>query len=464
MRLRLVAVVAAFLLGLPATSSAAPPAPFAVLSPAEGARVTSRTPTLTWERSSGTSGPLQYEVQLDGNKPVGVVNDADCAASCSFTVPTPWSSSLHYFQIVAKDAGGSTSSALRTLTVDVPPKILQFFVYPAWSFKGAQPPASVIHGPSCPQAYVKSDDPDATVSADMEGINLRYASDAISWIAAGKCNLAAGPHTVVATVRDMLGNTATDSLVFRTDLAVAAARIDGPAHVVKGQTATYRVVADPSTVVTPLTFKWTNWACAGYCPSLGYGQEIRVPITNDVYELQVDVKDAEGDFTDPTLHVVAGPKPPQGSAGVKTPAYSSHRRVNLRLVWPAGATQATVTSRGKAQTFDVARAIPWKLDGSGLATVRVKFDWPLPAKSYVAHVLVDPRRPRVLRAFAFRGTLSLRAQDNSSGVVKVQLASRRSHPAMARAYRSTLRTRAANWVRVIDRAGNRSAWHRILHG
>ena len=76
-------------------------------------------------------------------------------------------------------------------------------------------------------------------------------------------------------------------------------------------------------------------------------------------------------------------------------------------------------------------------------------------------MVVDTKWPVVTAAVGTGDTLRLAAKDTGSGLAQVQLATRRSHPAKAQRYRSALRTRSANWVRVIDRAGNRSAWRRI---
>ena len=58
-------------------ASAAPPAPFTLAAPAEGARLTTRSPTLTWQRSAGAT---RYEVRIDEDglySETGVVEDAD---------------------------------------------------------------------------------------------------------------------------------------------------------------------------------------------------------------------------------------------------------------------------------------------------------------------------------------------------------------------------------------------------
>jgi DNA-binding beta-propeller fold protein YncE len=63
-----------------------------------------------------------------------------------------------------------------------------------------------------------------------------------------------------------------------------------------------------------------------------------------------------------------------------------------------------------------------------------------------------------------RSLLTIRARDEGSGVRRVQVARRRSHPGRKRRFRRRLAVRGAPgrvWVRVLDGAGNRSRWRRV---
>ncbi len=68
------------------------------------------------------------------------------------------------------------------------------------------------------------------------------------------------------------------------------------------------------------------------------------------------------------------------------------RRATLRVVWPAGATQVTLTEGRRTRTVPVSRSIPWTFAGTGRRAVRARFDWPLPARTYTARVVVRKRR------------------------------------------------------------------------
>jgi hypothetical protein len=430
-------------------------------SPKYFEHVASRTPTLTWHGPSITAGPVHYTVYIDG-QPAGAVDDNGCASSCSFTAPE-LTEAQHTWKVVATDADGSAETETRTFTVDVTIKILSFHIAEPWTWHGLGPAVSVIHGPQCPRAGVTTDDIYDGARFTLDGEPYDGSMGLSRSLA---CHLAAGPHTIVATAIDQAGNTATASLVFQTDLVRPEVRIEEPTRLVKGTTATFRAVADPSTVVGPPTFTWVRGLGVPPCPCEPMTDELQVPVDFDTADLTIVVSDAEGDVGSKSVHLVATPKPPRGAVGVAVGrgGYSTARRTKLRLVWPAGATQVTLTNPadGKSQTFPVAASIPWKLAATGRTTVRAQFDWPLPATTYTANVIVDTKRPELTSAVSRGATVRLHARDTGSGLANVQVAARRSHPARPRPYRSTLRTRAS-WVRVTDKAGNRSAWHRISH-
>ena len=153
MRLRVITgagVVA--LLAFASPASAAPPAPFTLTAPVGDARVDTRTPTLTWERSAGAT---RYEVRIDEGgvySETGVVEDADCATTCSFAATKLLASSPHRWKVIASNAEGTFVTGEGAFVVDVPPKILTFHVAAPSFFHGLGPAVSVVHGPYCPRA------------------------------------------------------------------------------------------------------------------------------------------------------------------------------------------------------------------------------------------------------------------------------------------------------------------------
>jgi DNA-binding beta-propeller fold protein YncE len=121
---------------------------------------------------------------------------------------------------------------------------------------------------------------------------------------------------------------------------------------------------------------------------------------------------------------------------------------------------------------------PWTLrraNAKGLAVVHARevfdeADRPERPLTVLDLITLDERRPRLVSARATRATtrgrarLRLRARDNRSGVRRVQVTSRRSRPGRRHRFRRTLLLRslpARSWARVIDGAGNRSAWRRV---
>jgi hypothetical protein len=371
-------------LALVASASAAPPAPVTRTAPAEDARMTTRTPTLIWERSAGAT---RYEVHIDAGglfAETAVVEDADCSATCSFTPLKGLSSNLyHSWKVVARNADGSTEAS-RRLIVDVPPTILTFHVAAPSSMHGLGPAVSVIHGPYCPRAGVTTDDPfvDNRYTLDGQPYN---AESGFRWRL--DCRLAAGRHTIAVNSIDQLGNSATASTTFVTDLVRPSVRIEGPARVAKGTTATFRAVVDPGTVVGPVAFSWSeSWT------PFGTGAELRLLANFDAADLAVSAQDAEGDEGSTLMHVETGPKPPSGKPGITAGRTSrTRRRATLRVVWPAGAKTVTLTEGRRTRTVPVARSIPWTFSGTGRRAVRARFDWPLPAKAYTARVTVHKR-------------------------------------------------------------------------
>jgi hypothetical protein len=472
MRIRPIAgtgLFAAFLaLTIVIGSSSAAPVPFAAVSPDDHAHLPSQTPTLTWNRSSSGAGSVQYTAVID-DQPAGVVDDAACPSTCSFTPGAPLSEAGHAWKVVAHDVNGDTETETRQFTVDVtPPTVLSFSVYQPSLTKLD---GTVFHNSDCPEPRIDTTDhAAAAVTYTLDGLPF---PDHITLPQRLACNLSEGAHTLVANVRDQAGNKATATLVFRTDLVKPALTLQGPAHSVKGATQSFRAVVAPGTAVPPVTYFWNVYTNPFTTPfalrQAGASDALRIPFTFTTARLEVTAVDAEGDLTTAVLPLASGPKPPRGAMGVTIDGgpYRNHRRSTLHLIWPAGATRVTITNpaNGHRQTLPVSASIPWTLAGSGrsrtFTTVRVRFDWPTPARTYSTRVMVDTQPPKLSTAAAVDGTLRLNAADTGSGLAKAQLASRRSHPAKPRQYGSTLRFTSARWVRVIDRAGNRSAWHRI---
>jgi hypothetical protein len=467
----MMAIAAAALLATISQNAVAAPAPFAAVAPAQYAHLATLTPTLSWQQSSSAGGPITYTVVVDGQD-AGTVDDAACATTCSWTPSSPLSEAEHTWSVVASDTNGDTQTTQREITLDVTaPTII---LPKALSESGLDRPGFIFDS-ACPRPRIGLQDAGGiSIFSPTLTLDGRPVPATVSYMGVVRpeppCMLTAGPHTLTVTATDYAGNTGTATTTFVTDLIRPALSVEGPQHAVKGTTQTFRATVAPGTAALPLDCLWnlTLDDQRSVHPSTN-ACELRVPFTFDIAFVDAEVVDAEGDRTEVILRLASGPPPPKGTTGVAIAGgrYTTRRHTTLHLAWPAGATNAKITNpaNGKTETIPVAASIRWTLAGSGRSrtptTVRVRFDWPLPAKTYSARVVVDTQRPKLISAIAEGGKLRLNAIDTGSGLAKVQLASRRSRPAKYRRYGSTLNTRSARWVRVIDKADNRSAWHRI---
>jgi Tol biopolymer transport system component len=192
------------------------------------------------------------------------------------------------------------------------------------------------------------------------------------------------------------------------------------------------------------------------------------------YAVKVTIKDRRGagavaDATAVVRH--AGPPPPPGPVGVsinRGAQFTNTPNVRMWLVWPRGTTELLASNDGgfvPARAFAPEPSIRWRLDSSGPErlpkTLYVRFGDD--TRTFQDDIILDETRPRV-RTATMTGThrVSLRAHDAVSGVAKVQLARNRARPGRTVRYRRSLRVASRpRWVRVQDRAGNRSAWRRV---
>jgi 6-phosphogluconolactonase (cycloisomerase 2 family) len=179
-----------------------------------------------------------------------------------------------------------------------------------------------------------------------------------------------------------------------------------------------------------------------------------------------------------------GPTPPPGPTGVSIEngtRYTNDPHVHISVVWPLGAATLSIANDGgfkAARTFPVAASIPWKLDSSGPErlpkTVYVRFG--ASTQTFTDDIILDETAPKIISAtltHARRGpasaaaasgaVLKIRARDNVSGVVRIQVTADRRHAGKLRKYSSRVAVTAKSrlWVRVRDRAGNFSRWRSV---
>jgi hypothetical protein len=153
--------------------------------------------------------------------------------------------------------------------------------------------------------------------------------------------------------------------------------------------------------------------------------------------------------------------------------FTATRTVDVALTWPSDATHLLLSNRPLASPGDLWRPLTatarWRLAGTGLdgrpSSVYAAFATSGGVHGPVrAQIVLDLARPTVARAVRRGRTVRLWAHDRVSGLARVQAASDRGHPSKAVAFAPLLelgpRTRAG-WVRVVDAAGNHSAWRRV---
>jgi hypothetical protein len=166
---------------------------------------------------------------------------------------------------------------------------------------------------------------------------------------------------------------------------------------------------------------------------------------------------------------------PPGELGVTInhgARYTNDPDVTVSPVWPRLATSIRLSGDGgfaDAQTLPVDVDIPWTLNSDEAErlpqTVYVRFiGGESGLETYQDDIILDTRPPAVLSArMASSRTVKLRAADGVSGVARMQAGNGHRRTA-ALPYKRTLRVGKRyhpTKVRVRDRAGNWSRWHKV---
>jgi hypothetical protein len=244
---------------------------------------------------------------------------------------------------------------------------------------------------------------------------------------------------------------------------------------------TFRIYIDEGTS-TPLTFNVSN-----------SGAPINVPRSGD-HTIRLANIDADGNAgtSSPTQEFTLV-LPPPGPPGISINAgaqYTNTREVSLKVVWPAYYRDGMIVDNdggfGNFQTRELSPTVSWTLAGSGdeklPKTVYARFvrdeystttysdqtftdDIVLDLTAPVIQTAVTSQRSNGARrvAAAKKQKVKIRANDKVSGVAQVQFAKSKAKPLalMALDRGSFTFKKAPRFVRVIDLAGNYSAWKKI---
>lgn len=372
-----------------------PPTAFELIAPADGAMDLPPQPSFEWQPAGdATSGVARYEIWVDGAR-VQEVDPASCASVCRAEAALPLAEAFHTWEVRAVDGADLVrSTAARRVYVGSPP-VARLTIAP---------------NPVLVDGTVVLD---GSASSDAGGPIARYEWDLDG---DGRFELDTGPRAVTHMTYPVAGTMlvtlrVTDG-VGRSDLASRNLRVSEPPGAAEN-----------------------------------YGVTIN----------------AGASFT--------------GDAGVR-----------LRAVYPPGTTSLLVSNDGgflAAAPFAPARETPWRLGSTGPErlpkTVYVRFrSGPFVSETYTDDIVLDETAPVVSAARLGRpsasggasvgasvsGTkrrylLRVKASDDASGVGWMQMTSNRRKPGKARRFkrRQVVMSAAPRlWVRVVDRAGNRSRW------
>jgi uncharacterized protein (TIGR03382 family) len=191
-----------------------------VQTPAEGSR-THATPTYSGTVSDDGPGPLTVMVSVDGGPPVAATVTGN---TWSYTPTVPLASGPHTVTATATDAAGNTTTDSNNFTVDAAKPTVEVQTPAEGSRTRNTLPAysgTVSDNGPGPLTVMISVDGGSAVAATVTGNTWSYTPTV---------PLAPGPHTVTATARDDVGNTATDSNAFTVDTAAPTVEVQTPAE------------------------------------------------------------------------------------------------------------------------------------------------------------------------------------------------------------------------------------------
>jgi hypothetical protein len=456
------------------------PEPFALAGPADGAALADPTPTLTWDAASDSgSGIASYELQIDG-QPAGTI----APDQTTFTPATALSEGSHSWQVTATNGAGlGRDSATRAFTVDT-----------------VAPSAPALNGPTDGAAtatarpsftWSQATDPGSGVvgyDVEIDGVATRVSSGAQSFTPSA--DLGEGAHSWRVVALDAAGNrSASPGRQVTVDTRSPTARVTAtPDPALTGDSVGLDASASSPGGAAIDSYEWDLDGDGSYETSTGAS-----PVASRTYDtpgdrhIGVRATDAAGRVGtgEVLLHVTPAPLP--GLPGISIndgDQYTNDPAVTITARWPHFAVSMLASNDGGfdgAEPAPVAAHFDWQLASSGSErlpkTVYVRFSGGLAGnETYTDDIILDETAPRVLTATlrparGNRGAAAkrrfvahVRGRDGASGLARLQVTAYRSHPGASHRYARTLVvsvSRRPRWARLIDRAGNRSPWHRL---
>jgi len=209
------------------------------------------------------------------------------------------------------------------------------------------------------------------------------------------------------------------------------------------------------------------------------------PLTNGNYQLKLMIEDPDGYRSGEIVYpfeITGVPKPASSTPSLlinNGAKYTNKLKVNLKIVWPAGAKTMAIKSSGRTeQLLPVASALPWQLAaGNGSKTITIKFSETdgSPIKTLSKTIIFDNVKPVIKKAsvkksknrYSFR--LILKKPDKFA---KVYFSKSKKMPPANSLGNTSRRISSARFtfklnfyprfVRVRDAAGNLSGWKRVV--
>ena len=182
-----------------------------ITAPGAGAFLASPSVDVTWTASDAGTGLDHFDIRIDGGSTTTLT---PAATDYAFT---GLADGLHAVELTAYDGAGHSTVVTRSFTVDtVAPSVA--LTAPAAGFVGT------------PDVVVTWTGSDATsgidhVDVDLDGTVVTVAGGITTHTLTG---LADGPHTIVVTVYDGAGNSASASVAVTVDATDPTVSISGP--------------------------------------------------------------------------------------------------------------------------------------------------------------------------------------------------------------------------------------------
>ena len=289
-----------------------------------------------------------------------------------------------------------------------------------------------------------------------------------------------GLRTVKLRVSAANGRTATTTADL--DVRGSTARVSSEPQSLTGQGVTFDAAATSILCGWPEKFEWDLDGDGTFETDTG-----KTPAATKVYTepgdvaVKVRVTRAGGRVDEASTTQQIRLKPPTGPLGVTIndgAQFTNDPLVRVNATWPRFTERISIANDGgfsAPKSFLISESQPWRLSSAGSERVPrkvyVRFDSGEP-QTFSDDIILDQTSPVLTRAGIAdaRGAtvsrprfvrLRVRVRDNLSGVSDMQFTPKRRRPGRWREMKrvSVVWTSAdALWVRVRDKAGNKSRW------